>query len=337
MGMSGSRPRVKGVHRYRSKGRLYVYAWRGGPRIHAPEGTPEFLIELAEAHRKAKEPPKGDTLLSVIHEYKRSRQFQKLAPATRADHERNFEVILKTFADAPMSAFDKPAIRRVVRRWHEAIEGDRAADKALGTLSRLLNFAASDGLVMSNATASIEKRYERELKPTPWTEEELARYIEAAPPYLARVAILGAATGLARADLARVSWSHVRPSHIEISRKKSDQITRVTITPDLRVFLDDTPRQSTAILLNSRGLPWTSDGLGKSFDKLRSQVGIEKTLHDLRALRACRLYGVGFTDDEVADEMGWSLKTVRYIRRYYVNQEALFQRRVVRLRGTEHE
>ena len=34
---------LKGVHAVRSKGRLYYYAWRGGPRLEGEPGSIEFL------------------------------------------------------------------------------------------------------------------------------------------------------------------------------------------------------------------------------------------------------------------------------------------------------
>jgi integrase len=62
-------------------------------------------------------------------------------------------------------------------------------------------------------------------------------------------------------------------------------------------------------------------------------MGITKTLHGLRSFRACRLYEAGFDDGAVADEMGWSLNTVRHIRLHYVDQEALFAGRAKRLQN----
>lgn len=45
---------IKGVHIVRSKGREYVYAWRGGPRITSEPGTPEFVRELADLNAARK-------------------------------------------------------------------------------------------------------------------------------------------------------------------------------------------------------------------------------------------------------------------------------------------
>jgi hypothetical protein len=57
--------RPKGVHEVRMHGKVYYYAWRGGPRIRAAFGTPEFDQELAHAkatpksHRAEHKAPPG--------------------------------------------------------------------------------------------------------------------------------------------------------------------------------------------------------------------------------------------------------------------------------------
>ncbi len=37
------------LHKYRSKGKWYFYAWRGGPRITGEPGTPEFMASYTDA------------------------------------------------------------------------------------------------------------------------------------------------------------------------------------------------------------------------------------------------------------------------------------------------
>lgn len=41
---------LQGLCQVKAKGRVYWYAWRGGPRIVAPYGTPEFAAEYAAHH-----------------------------------------------------------------------------------------------------------------------------------------------------------------------------------------------------------------------------------------------------------------------------------------------
>ena len=41
---------LRGIHEVRAKGRVYYYAWRGGPRIKAAYGTVEFVLAYFQAH-----------------------------------------------------------------------------------------------------------------------------------------------------------------------------------------------------------------------------------------------------------------------------------------------
>src|SRR5438045_1060699 len=43
--MATAKINLKGLAKVTAKGRNYYYAWRGGPRIYAAYGTPEFLQE----------------------------------------------------------------------------------------------------------------------------------------------------------------------------------------------------------------------------------------------------------------------------------------------------
>lgn len=331
-------PKAKG-------GRLYVYAWRGGPRLFARPGTPEFFAEYNAAVGARAALPGADVLAGLILEFKASRAFRSLAPATRADYRRYFPSIEAEFGAAPLRAFEAPAMRGDIRRWHDRFRRPREADKALGCLSRLLSFARDDGLIAHNPALDIPKRYVRRLDPTPWTAAELERYIAGdaergvgpAPAHLARIAELAPLTGFARADLAAVGRPHVQANKIVKPRAKSKragrpQIARVFIDDALRAFLDAVPAGQLMLLVDAGGRPWRrADALGKAFDARRRALGIEKTLHDIRATYACRLYARGASDEDVADSLGWSLATVRQIRRHYVDDETIFEGRVARL------
>jgi hypothetical protein len=50
---------VKGLHKVISKGRVYWYAWRGGPRLHGGYGTPDFWASYDAAIRERHIPEPG--------------------------------------------------------------------------------------------------------------------------------------------------------------------------------------------------------------------------------------------------------------------------------------
>ena len=69
---------VKGLHRVVSKGRAYIYAWRGGPRLYSKPFTPEFWAEYDAAIRERHVPEPG-RFRSLVTAYKASNDYQKLA------------------------------------------------------------------------------------------------------------------------------------------------------------------------------------------------------------------------------------------------------------------
>lgn len=326
--------RIKGLYRVRSKGALYVYAWRGGPRLHAREGTPEFFTEYQRAVEARKALPGTDTIAGLILEFRASRRFRELAIGSRKVYERFFPDVLKEFGAAPVAAFDDPRIRRDIRKWHDAFPLDRQADKALGVLSSVLTFASEDGLISTNAAASHPKRYNHEPEPTPWTDDEFSRFLQAAPKHVADAAQLIRMTGLARIDAASLTVGQIGEFKIDLRRRKSRMRAQPPLTPELKALLQRLDRERPSgvltILWHSRGLPWTADSLGKAFKKVAGPLGIERTPHDLRATAACDLMRRGATDEEAADIMGWSPETVRYIRRHYVDDAAIYAGRIAK-------
>jgi len=74
---------LKGVHEVHSKGRVYYYAWRGGPRIKAKPGTPAFQKAYHEAIEGLKTTGDDSKFKSVVAAYKASPDYLKLAKSTK--------------------------------------------------------------------------------------------------------------------------------------------------------------------------------------------------------------------------------------------------------------
>lgn len=332
--MRGKRIVLKGLHITTAKGRRYVYAWRGGPRLKSKIGSPEFIKEYAEAVESRKALPGADTIAGLVLEYRASRSFKSLASASRKDHERAFPHILKEFGTAPLAAFADARIRKDIRKWHDGFKHDRQADKILGTLSRLLSFAVSDGYLTTNAANHIEKRYKREADPTPVSEEDIQKTLDAptTPPEVALAIRLMSRSGLARADAAGLMWSHVKSDRIDKRRAKSKVRASPPMTPELEAVLSDTKRKrgSLIVLTSPSGSPWRADNLGKLISKAFKDAGVNATSHDLRAAYACYLMRKGATDEEAAEALGWSIETARFVRRHYIDDESIFQGRIAK-------
>lgn len=73
---------LKGVHKVRSNGRTYYYAWRGGPRLRGEPGTPEFIASFQEASNPLSDCDRKK-LGTWVRLYKASSEFKELSEATR--------------------------------------------------------------------------------------------------------------------------------------------------------------------------------------------------------------------------------------------------------------
>lgn len=330
---------LKGLHIVKAKGKTYVYAWRGGPAIKAELGTPEFQEAYNEAvasHRL----PDGGKFRSVVNLYKASPDYQKLADTTKRNWSRWLDRISDHYGDLSIKQFDRPEkIRPIIRRWRgQYARQPRTADYGMQVLSRVLSYAVDPlGKIASNPCEGIKQLYESNRAEIIWTETDIAQLRASASVEVMRAVDLAAATGLRVSDLIRLSWSHVHGEAIIISTGKSRH-KREAIIPiydDLRVLLDRIPRQSTAILTNSRKRPWTADGLNSSFATAMKDASLKERdlhFHDLRGTAATRFYLAGLSERVIAEIMGWEEESVAKIIRRYVDRKAAVQATIRQMR-----
>jgi len=121
---------------------------------------------------------------------------------------------------------------------------------------------------------------------------------------------------------------------------------RIPALDDLLIELRDRKRAEgvNTVLVNSFGRPWTGDGFGTSFNRVRDHAGIvhidpdtgeakKKHIHDLRGTFCTKLILAGLTDHEAPEIMAWSPEQVAGIRRCYVDQRHVVVAIGERLRG----
>ncbi len=72
------RVELKGVHTVKANGKVYRYAWRGGPRLGGEPGSPEFHKSYNEAIESRRTPDTG-RFKSLVTLYKASTDYKKLA------------------------------------------------------------------------------------------------------------------------------------------------------------------------------------------------------------------------------------------------------------------
>jgi hypothetical protein len=128
---------VKGIAKVTAKGRVYWYAWRGGPRLRGEPGSTDFWASYnaAIADRHIPEPGRFRSLVTL---YRASPDYRKLAPATKENWGPWLDRIAEYF-DLSIAAFERPEkIRPIIRKWRNRYaDRPRTADYGLQVLSRV--------------------------------------------------------------------------------------------------------------------------------------------------------------------------------------------------------
>jgi integrase len=323
---------LKHLHKVTSKGRTYFYAWRGGPRIKAAPNTPQFAAEYA-AHHGSRHQADNKKVKGVVQLFKASDDWLKgCGDKTKASWSPWLDRVVTRFGDVPLRAFDLPQIKGPIKTWRDSFSSTpRAADMGIQVLSRVLSFSIANGWILNNACAGMEPLYDGDRSDIIWEEPELASIEAAAPKEVWWVVRLALLTGLRKSDLLKLTWSHVKPTHIQITTGKSKH-RRSALVPmyeELEQFLATLPRHDgvLTVLTNTRGRPWGS-GFNSSWNRTKTKAKVDKHFHDLRGNAATVMYRAGLTEEAIAECMAWSVDTVKAIIKKYVNLEKHMAERI---------
>ena len=320
-GYAKMRMELKGVHTVKIKhpdGRstTYVYAWRGGPRIKARVGTPEFVAEYNRLVAARKTPITG-TFFGLIAAYKASSSFTKRADKTRKDYLRYLRMIEDRFGTLPISALEDKALRGVFKKWRDQFaDTPRKADYAWTMLARVLAHAKDAGSIAVNVCERGGRLYEADRSEKVWTAADIEAMALAASPELGLAMLMGLWTGQREGDLLALPWSAYDGKKIRLRQRKTGKRVVIPVGYILREALDAMSRPSAfgCILLNTRGKAWTEDGFRTSWGKAADRAQIEGlTFNDLRGTAVTRLALAECSVPQIATITGHSLKDVEAI------------------------
>jgi integrase len=238
-------------------------------------------------------------------------------------------------------------------------QGLRAADVRMGLISKALAWALEGGLVPANPAYGIDHLYDVDRSEIIFLPQDLETFEAAArarrrknlkkgakepekPPHTVLALLLVCFTGLRREDICNLSWSQIEDDTIRLKPLKSLRRARtakklkeaptatIPITPELRLILaqcDPGPeKRSPWVLTSSRGRKYTPSGLTSSFIKVRDVANIvdddgeKKHFHDARGTFVTNMRAKGFSDDDVAEMVGWSKQDVQKVAKRYVHR-----------------
>lgn len=324
---------VPGLHKVKAKGRVYYYAWRGGPRLVGEPGTAAFVESLAAANaaRKGGDPERISGLCAA---WRASDQWADIADSTKKNWKPKLDDIQEHFGKLRIKQFERPEIRQDIKRWRAKWKATpRAADMAKQVLSALLSFAVEEGKLASNPCFGIANLYSADRSELIWTDEDLERFAKTASKPIMWALRLACLTGLRQGDLLKLSWGHVGELSIDVRTGKSggQRTATVPMYGDLKALLAEIPKVSTRVLTNLDELPWKT-GFGASWNKAKTAAG-ETTLnfHDARGTFATKIYAADFSPREIAGMLGWSEEKVERIIDRYVKRDAILRDRIHRL------
>jgi integrase len=219
--------RVKGVKRYRARGKWFYYHRATGTRLRSPPNSPAFIAEVRALNAGETPPRKRDpearrriyrpgTWGALASAYRASPEFTQLADRTRADYDKVLnwlaaldDVPLAQITPAACLGFRDEAFRQKKRRF---------ANYVVHMLSVVLGWGKPRGHVAENAAHGVAKIVKPRGAPEAnraWSDEECEIVLEAAKGPLKVAIALGMFAGARGGDVVRIAWGHYTGQEIE--------------------------------------------------------------------------------------------------------------------------
>lgn len=243
---------------------------------------------------------KSGTVSWLIEQYLNSLRFKNLSESRKRTIRGQLDWIR---AQAGKYRYDQLQVRHI-----EALmvkkNGPSAANTVKKNMSMLYNFAAKK-LRYSGPNPA---RFAERMKENPdgfhtWTDAEITRFLicheKASKARL--VLLLALNTGMARQDLARAGWQHVKEGRIAYKRGKTSVAADLPILRELAAELQYVPNDRLLFITHDNSeRPYSVPSLGNWFRDKCIEAGVPGRLHGLRKAGAVRLANAGATDWEVA-------------------------------------
>lgn len=321
------RMRLKGINSITKKladgtVRTYWYAWKGGPRIDAEPGTPDFIRLYGEAIA-AKVKKSAETLSSLIDYFKDQSEYTGLGDKSKRAYDRYLALIEAKFGTMPIGAIEDRRARGDFKAFRNTFAATpRKADYVWTTIARVLSVAKDHGKIAVNVCERGGRLYDADRSEIIWTADDIREFCGPASVELQAAMLLALWTGQRQGDLLRLTWTAYDGRCIRLRQSKGrrgmDRRVTIPVGPPLKAVLDaalqEKKRSAVTILTNSRGAPWTEDGFRTSWDKAFRKTSLKDLhFHDLRGTAVTRLALSNCSVPEIASITGHSMATVQQI------------------------
>lgn len=326
------------VYYYYTKRKGGVRFWTSPKKLRWDTPLPvEFVRAYNEAMDETPE-AEGD-IAQFITDYLSSDSMPP-SQARRKEIDYYQKIIRDQFGKASAQAVQHPRFRKILRKWRQERFGHspRQADIAIGVFSLILQFALDDGLIDVNRAAGMKKLYTAPDDKAPIPADHVEMFMNGAKPHVADALTLALFTGLRVSDLAAVSWSHDKGDHIWIKTKKRQRFARIPLTQDARRFIDALKARQVArhgmqltMLVGQKGRPMLPKTITRMISERFKEVELPHTAHRARNTFATMLLKSGFSHEETALIMGWSMKDVEEMIRIYVDADQVVSAAIARM------
>ena len=287
----------------KAKGRIYWYYRRHGmrQRIEGKLGTPEFLENYRRIHSAFETEPRTGaapgTFASLITAYISSPEYGELAESSKRKYHYHLDQMRKRFGHL---RYDSMSRKYVIAYRDSMASTPATANHAIKLLTMLFNYAIDRELVKTNPAARVKK-----LKTgdgwQPWPEVALERFHEQARGAARLGFMLALYTGQRKADVIKMRWSDITADgYIKVKQSKTGAELFIPVHPTLAAELARVEKRGLAIVGQSDGRPYTTNGFNSVWRSERARLGLGGVVfHGLRKNAVEALYEADCTPQQV--------------------------------------
>lgn len=220
-------------------------------------------------------PVQRGSIEALVLEMRQDRKFQRLAPKTQYEYNKNCEFLLSIFGGGMVAQIDRRSIDNLYDMLLQT-KGVFVANSRMKTLRKLLNFAVRCGYIRSSPMSlfELEKQPHRT---TLWTDAAFDAFIETAlveRRSVALAAMISRWTAQRRGDVLAMKWSDYREGKLHFTQSKTGVHVEIPVyNPALKAMLDATPKTSIYIIVSeTTGRPYNKDNFTHVFRKVLTKA-----------------------------------------------------------------